>query len=80
LLVCIAPPPVPVPDVTGDTPATAAAAIQSAGLTVGSTSLALSCDVPVGTIIRTSPQADDVVAPGTTVNLTKSRGPLRNCP
>jgi beta-lactam-binding protein with PASTA domain len=68
-----------VPDVTGDTPDQAAAAIQSAGLVVGSTGLTTSCEVPVGTIVRTSPPGGDRVTAGTTVNLTKSKGRSATC-
>lgn len=70
---------VPVPDVTGDTPAQASAAIQSAGLAVGSTGLATSCDIPIGKIIRTIPPAGSLVAPGTTVGLIKSRAMSPDC-
>jgi serine/threonine-protein kinase len=73
LLVCANPRTIPVPDVTGETPAQAAAAIQAAGLTVGSTGVATSCDVTIGTIIRTIPAAGSLVAFGTTVGLIKSR-------
>jgi beta-lactam-binding protein with PASTA domain len=68
-----------VPDVTGDTPDQAAAAIRSAGLVVGSTSLTTSCEVRVGTIVRTSPPAGDRVTAGTTVNLVKSKGRSGTC-
>jgi hypothetical protein len=80
LVVCTTPPEVRVPNVTGDTPDQAAAAIQSAGLTVGSTSFSTSCDVPAGTIIRTSPPAGDLVDPGTTVSLVQSTGKTPVCP
>jgi hypothetical protein len=79
LLVCASPPKITVPDVSGDTPAQAAQAIQSAGLTVGSTGLATSCDVPIGTIIRTIPPAGSVVAPLSTVGLIKSRALSPDC-
>jgi alpha-tubulin suppressor-like RCC1 family protein len=80
--VAIAQPPVShviVPDVTGDAPAQAAAAIRSAGLTVGSTGFATSCDVPVGTIIRTIPAAGSLVAPGATVGVIRSRALSPDC-
>ncbi len=79
LLVCANPPTISVPDVTGDTPAQAAAAIQSANLKVGSTGLATSCDVPIGTIIRTIPPAGSLVSAGTTVGLIKSRALSPDC-
>jgi hypothetical protein len=79
LLVCFVAPQVSVPDVTGETPAQAAADIRAAGLTVGSTGLATSCDVPIGTIIRTIPPAGSLVAPGTTVGLIKSRALSPDC-
>jgi hypothetical protein len=79
LLVCAAPPRVSVPDVTGETPAQAGADIRAAGLTVGSTGLATSCDVPIGTIIRTIPAAGTIVASGTTVGLIKSRALSPDC-
>ncbi len=79
LLVCANPRTIPVPDVTGETPAQAAADIRAAGLTVGSTGLATSCDVPIGTIIRTIPPAGSLVAFGATVGLVKSRALSPDC-
>ena len=64
---------------TDDTPAQAAEAIQAAGLVVGATGLATSCDVPIGTIIRTIPPAFSIVSPGSTVGLIKSRAQSPNC-
>jgi PASTA domain len=79
LLVCANPRTIPVPDVTGETPAQAAADIQAAGLTVGSAGVATSCDVPIGTIIRTIPPAGSLVAFGATVGLIKSRALSPDC-
>jgi serine/threonine-protein kinase len=80
LLVCALPAQVTVPDVTGDTPAQAAAAIQAAGLQVGGTGLATSCDIPIGRIISTIPAAGTRVDPGTTVGLIKARAKSPDCP
>jgi alpha-tubulin suppressor-like RCC1 family protein len=68
-----------VPDVAGSTPAEAATALQAVGLTVGSTGLGTSCDVPVGTIIRTIPPAGSTVANGATIGLIKSRSLSPGC-
>ncbi len=68
-----------VPDVTGETPGQATTDLQDAGLTAGSTSLTTSCDVPAGTIAKTSPPAGDHEPVGTTVRLFESTGRPATC-
>jgi beta-lactam-binding protein with PASTA domain len=67
-----------VPNVVGDTVDQATAAIQSAGLVVGTISNTTSCDVTAGEIASTTPKGGNLVLTGTTVNLKKSIGLLRN--
>src|SRR5262249_11051545 len=68
-----------VPDVTGDLVGDATSALQDAGLVAGSISMATSCDVLPGEIIRTIPPAGDLVAVGSTVRLVESSGPPSIC-
>jgi hypothetical protein len=70
---------VTVPDVSGDTLDQAEAELQGASLTPGSVSHGTSCDVPAGTVIRTSPKAGDKEAPGTIVSLVVSTGRPATC-
>ena len=67
-----------VPSVVGNTVDQATAAIQSAGLVVGTISNTTSCDVTVGEIASTTPKGGNLVLTGTTVNLKKSTGRPRN--
>jgi serine/threonine-protein kinase len=67
-----------VPSVVGDTVDQATAAIQSAGLVVGTISNTTSCDVTVGEIASATPKGGNLVLTGTTVNLKKSTGRPRN--
>ena len=62
---------VPVPDVVGDSQATAVATLQSAGLVVGSITHRVdpSCE-HVNAVWTESPRAGTIVNPGTTVNLS----------
>jgi beta-lactam-binding protein with PASTA domain len=69
------PPPVTVPNVVGDTQATATSAIQSAGLVVGTVTMATSSTVASGDVISESPAAGTSVADGSAVNLVVSSGP-----
>jgi len=62
------PPPVSVPDVSGDSSAYAARQLSVAGLTSSTTST--SSSKPAGTVLSQSPDAGDEVAPGTSVQLT----------
>jgi 6-phosphogluconolactonase len=66
---------VDVPNVVGDTQASASSAITGAGLTVGSTSMASSPTVASGDVISESPAAGTSVASGSMVSLTVSTGP-----
>ena len=65
---------VPVPDVTGLELQAAEAAIEAAGLEVGSTSTQLSDTVPAGNVIKQTPEGGDSVPPGTAVDLVVSAG------
>jgi eukaryotic-like serine/threonine-protein kinase len=66
---------VPVPDLRNLPEANAVAAIQAAGLVVGTRSEATDPVVPAGSIISQDPRAGLPVAPGTTVNYVVSKGP-----
>jgi hypothetical protein len=68
------PVPVPVPNVVGFSQTAAANAIILAGLTVGSTTNALSATVPAGSIVSQNPTAGTPVAPGSAVALVVSLG------
>ena len=71
------PPPgnVSVPNVVGDTQASASTAITGAGLAVGSVSMTSSPTAASGAVISESPAAGTSVAPGSAVSLTVSTGP-----
>jgi hypothetical protein len=66
---------VSVPNVVGDTQAAATAAITSAGLVVGTVTVAFSSTVPSGNVISESPAAGTLVVAGSVVNLVVSTGP-----
>jgi beta-lactam-binding protein with PASTA domain len=63
-----------VPNVVGATEAAATAAIQSAGLVVGTVTQQASTTVPTGYVISESPLAGTAVSPGSAVNLVVSGG------
>lgn len=65
---------VPVPNVVGQTQATAELAIISIGLTVGTVTEAYSDTVAAGQVLSQDPEAGASVAPGTAVNLVMSKG------
>ncbi len=65
---------IPVPNVVGDTLATATTAIDDAGLAVGSVTYAASKTAPQGQVISQSPSASTQVSPGSAVNLVLSTG------
>jgi len=67
--------PVPVPDVVGLDQASATAAIEGAGLTVGIITFENNNIVPAGNVISQSIGFDEMVPPGTPVNLVISLGP-----
>jgi serine/threonine-protein kinase len=67
--------PVVVPGVTGQTEATARAALEAVGLTVGSVTEANSDTVPQGSVISQSLSQNSSVEKGTTINLVVSSGP-----
>jgi len=68
---------VTVPSVAGLPEADARAALEGAGLTVGSVQQAASNDVPAGNVIRSEPGQGAEVAEGTAVTLIVSSGPER---
>ena len=72
------PPPVKVPNVVGLTQSAATSAITSAGLTLGTVTMASSPTVAAGTVISESPQAGADAAAGSAVALTVSTGPASN--
>lgn len=68
---------VPVPNVVGQTEANARAALEAAGLKVGTVSEANSDTVPSGSVISQSLSQNSKVAKGTTINLVLSSGPSK---
>ena len=64
-----------VPDVAGMTLASAQAAIQAAGFTVGATSSVNSDSVPAGSVVSQNPAAGTSAPPGAAVTLVVSLGP-----
>ena len=66
---------VSVPNVVGDTVATAESAITAVGLVVGNVTSAASTTVPAGDVISQSPAAGTSVALGSAVDLVISSGP-----
>jgi len=75
LVVSSGPAVVGVPNVVGLTQAAAAAAIQSAGLVVGTVTPTSSGTVPAGNVISENPVAGSQVVIGSAVNLVVSSGP-----
>jgi beta-lactam-binding protein with PASTA domain len=75
LVVSSGPPNVQVPNVVGQTQASAMSALTAAGLTSGAITSQASGAVPAGTIISQSPAAGASVAPGTPISLVVSSGP-----
>ena len=67
-------PPVPVPNVVGDSEADATAALQTAGFTVGQTQRQDS-DQPAGTVTGTDPTVGSLIDRGSSVSLIVSKGP-----
>jgi YVTN family beta-propeller protein len=67
---------VAVPDVVGQTQATAESAVTVAGLSLGVIANQNSATVPAGSVIGQDPVAGTEVAPGSAVNLVVSDGPL----
>lgn len=66
---------VSVPDVSGQTQASAASTITGAGLVVGSVTQVHSATVPAGGVIAQDPLAGVLVSSGNAVNLIVSQGP-----
>ncbi|MBI2876791.1 MAG: PASTA domain-containing protein, partial [Candidatus Tectomicrobia bacterium] len=75
LIVSLGPRMVAVPDVVGMAQAAAEAALEAAGLTAGTISLAYSATVPTGQVIGQSPIAGTSIAEGSPVDLVVSQGP-----
>ena len=66
--------PVTVPDVTGQTQATAESNIVAAGLVVGTVTTSYSATVPAGAVISQNPTGGASVPPGTSVDIEVSLG------
>jgi beta-lactam-binding protein with PASTA domain len=66
-----------VPNVVGESPATAARQLESAGLSLGSQAQQCSNQIGQGLVIATSPPANTPAQRGSPVNLIESSGP---CP
>lgn len=64
-----------VPDVRGQTPAAATAAVTAANLVAGATTEAFDDTVPAGQVASTRPAIGDEVKKGTSVDLFVSKGP-----
>lgn len=65
---------IPIPTITGLAPDTAAAALQAAGLKVGTTTLDFSSTVTMGMVINGNPIGGSPVRRGSLVNLVISKG------
>jgi len=65
-------PTVTVPDVTGEDDATARSDITSAGLTVGTITLRVSCTIPRGQVISQTPAGGTTAPFGARINLTEA--------
>jgi len=70
----VVPPNVAVPNVVGQTEASARSILTTAGLVVGSVTEAFSATVPAGSIVATNPEAGTFIPRGASVNLVKSKG------
>jgi beta-lactam-binding protein with PASTA domain len=75
LTVSSGPPPVPVPDVVGQTQTDAGALIAAGSLVVGTVTEEYSATIPLGVVISQSPAPGTMVSPGTAVEMTVSAGP-----
>jgi serine/threonine-protein kinase len=75
LVVSSGPPLVTVPDVTGQSEASARSQLEGAGFTVGSTSTQASSTTTAGDVISQSPSGGTQAAHGTTVNLVIAKAP-----
>jgi beta-lactam-binding protein with PASTA domain len=77
IVVSTGPAQVAVPNVVGQTQATATTTITSATLVVGTVTMASSSTVPSGSVISESPVAGTLVNTGSAVNLVVSTGPAQ---
>lgn len=75
-LVLSGPAPVTVPDLSGSNAQTAARVITARGLVLGHSGFDFDSEAPSGTVMFQAPAPGAPVAPGTTVNLLISRGPM----
>ncbi|MEO0366979.1 MAG: PASTA domain-containing protein, partial [Pseudomonadota bacterium] len=75
LVVSGGPDDIAVPATSGLTQAEAEDALTAAGFVIGDVTTEASDSIPVGSVIRTSPGADEAIAPGSTVDLVVSVGP-----
>jgi beta-lactam-binding protein with PASTA domain len=75
LIVSVGPATVTVPDLVGQTQATAQGQINGAGLTIGAITTANSATVAAGSVISQSPAAGTSVAPNSVVAFVVSLGP-----
>jgi beta-lactam-binding protein with PASTA domain len=75
LTVSKGPEPVAVPNVVGLTQAAATSALTGAGLAVGTVTEVFHASVPAGQVTSQNPAAGASVSPGSSVNLTVSKGP-----
>ncbi len=75
LLVSTGPPPVRVPDVTGDSLEAAEAAISNAELTLGAVSKQVSAAQTPGTVLSQSPTGGNMTRAGEKVSLTVAKAP-----
>lgn len=76
LTVSTGPATVAVPNVVGSTQAAATSALKTAGLVVGTVTMAASSTVPAGSVISQNPTAGTTVATASAVSLTVSTGPV----
>jgi beta-lactam-binding protein with PASTA domain len=70
------PPPIPVPNVVGQTLADAGTTLTGAGFALGSVANVNDPTVPPGVVISQAPGANLTAVPGSGVNLTVSTGPV----
>jgi beta-lactam-binding protein with PASTA domain len=72
----LGPVPIAVPNVVGQTLADAEAILTTVGFVTGTVTTGTSGSIPIGSIISQSPTAGTFEAPGTSVDLVESEGPV----
>jgi serine/threonine-protein kinase len=75
IVVSSGPPLVPVPDVTGQSEASAKSTLENRGFSVGSTTSQVSSTVQAGNVISQSPTGGSQLAQGSSVNLVIAKAP-----